>query len=253
MLPPLPVEIWNIIFSHFLTGPVRMEVKSWRNGRPSLVGNGLAVKRFLATFVETNCHIKGLYHAAIRFLMTYVHTVWKIWAPASLEYQAGIWTCPKPPKPTHEALEHFAMLQDVFEVQIRAVKIGPYAVYHDKSGVKFDLDRGALVTTIQRLPTLRTLDYSLFPAFTRGFESDSQPTFDLSQMATGNRLHFRGLEFVRCHAETCWYNCELGVRFEFEDAHDSQGSNALSITTQDSKPRVITRLRCMTCLQVLSK
>jgi len=252
MLPSLPVEIWNMIFSHFVSGPLRLQVKDWHDGRPNIIiyssDTTVSVQRFLATFVTENCSIKGLYPAAIRFLMTYTRIMWMILTPIHVEPASHIRASRKQLKAARVAIEHLAMLEDVFKTHIRAVQVAPLTLswisYDDPSSVIFDLRKTVLITTIQRLPNLQTLDYTLFPAPAKRVENHSQPLLDLGQMATYGHPAFQELKLVRCLNNLCSIRSALPVKFYLKDAHNGRVPGVLSIlTTKDSARRVVTKLR----------
>lgn len=262
MLPSLPVEIWNMIFSHFISGVLRLQIKDWHDGRPSIIiyssSTTALVQRFLATFVTKNCSIKGLHHAAMRFLMTHNHTVWMILTPIHVEPASHIRTSRKQLKPARVAIEHLAMLEDVFKTHIRAVQVAPLTLswisYDDPSRVIFDSRKTVLITTIQRLPNLKTLDYTMFPAPAKRPEHDSRLLLDLKHVATYGHLAFHELKLVKCHSNLCHTRSALPIRFQLEDAYDVGVPGVLSVlTTKDSTRRVVTKVRCNRCGQVLSK
>jgi len=138
MAPSLPIEIWHMIFSHFVSRPLRLEVTNWQDGRPDInvsscfSAGRASTRRFLDAFVTEDRFIQGFCHTAIRFLMTHTYTVWVIRIPLHRDSSTGIWYSEPYMKVDLKAIEHLAMLEDVFKVHVHAIQVEPDSVVHQQ-------------------------------------------------------------------------------------------------------------------------
>jgi len=257
MSKTLPVEIWNLIFSHFVTGPTRLQVWTTQNGQPRIsvceAPPGLLVHRFLATFVWEECAIKGLYHVAVRFLMSHPDTVWTIRAPCRVLGSRRLWDPVTNMMTVREAIEEVALHEDLAQALIQAIKVDFYTLerFADNTytRLEFDKDRVFLKAVLERFPNLKTLDYILFPTPVFKPMSDALRLFDTKC----GYLAFPGLNLIHCLSPLCQERRELPVRFEIEDENNVEGKHYCPIvTTKEFKRRLITKMHCTRCGQVLS-
>lgn len=251
-----------MIFSYFVEGPIGLQVY-WRDGQPKVsvrTASNLLILCFMTTFVSEDCLIKGLYHAAMRFLMTHPGTVWSIRAPCRVDSSSVIWDSEAQMTCLRENIEDVAKLEDLFQVSVKAVKVDIYTLEpllnHQWTEIEFDEDRTVLKVVLEGFTSIKTLDYTIFvaPAKRRRLKNNAQPRFDLKQAATQGHLAFQELKLVKCVKEPCYWSSERRVTFEIEDEHNAEVPNTLSVvTSKQSKRRLITKLRCKDCGQVLSK
>jgi len=256
MSKTLPVEIWNMVFSHFVTGPVSLQVWTMQNGQPRIsvceAPPGLLMHRFLATFVWEECSIKGLYLAAVRFLMSHPDIVWTIRAPCRVLGSRRLWDPLANMTTVREAIEEVAMYEDLVQAPIQAIRVDFYTLerFADDSYTRLEFDKGRefLKAVLKRFSNLKTIDYILFTSLYKPM-SDAQRLFDTK----GGYWAFPGLTSVHCLSPLCQGRRELPVRFEIEDDHNLEGSRYFPIvTTKESKHRQITKMHCTRCGQVLS-
>jgi len=246
-----------MIFSHFVSKLLRLQVSDWHGVRPVIrvicgTDPEETAHRFMATFVTKDCLIKGLRFAAIRFLMTHVHTTWMLVAQPGVKRGSESW---KHIVPICEATERLAKLERVFKACVRAVQIAPKDYQKFYRGIA--ADSIVFQAVLQKLTNLKQLDFTVSPTYISASINlrhiDAQPVFDLNQITTHGQLDLEKLKLVRCPSKACLYDRELFVKFQLEDAHDPPGWDGLLIATKDSKYRLITSLSCKICGKVLSR